>query len=122
MQNVLILNQSQPLAKPIQAEYCSSFFSRFCGLMFRKNITPYQGLLLVQPREDRVDSSIHMFFMNFDLAVVWINQQSRVVDVKIARRWRPFYQPAQPACYVLETHPQHINDFKIGQQINIEDM
>jgi uncharacterized membrane protein (UPF0127 family) len=91
------------------------------GLMFRKTINPYQGLLLVQPREDRLDSSIHMFFMNFDLGVIWINKQSTVVDAQYARRWRPFYQSAKPACYVLETHPSHLKDFKIGQKINLKD-
>ena len=120
MRNVLITNQSQTLSRPILAGYGSSFAARLRGLMFRRRLEAFQGLLMVQPREDRLDSAIHMFFMNFDLAVVWINKEFTVVDVKFARRWRPFYQPARPAMYVLEIHPERLNDFKIGQKIQIE--
>ena len=121
MRIVLVENQSQPLDQPIQAEYCSTFFSRFLGYMSRKTLSPHHGLLLVQAREDRFDSAIHMFFMNFDLGVIWIDNQFTIVDLKVAKRWRPFYQPAKPARYVLETHPTHLEDFKIGQKINIKD-
>ena len=118
MRIVLLENQTQPLAQPIQTEYCDTFFSLFMGYMFRKPISPYQGLLLVQPREDRLNSAIHMFFMNFDLGVIWIDNQNSVVDAQYAKRWHPFYQPAKPARYVLETHPNHLKDFKIGQKIS----
>jgi len=122
MRKILIDNQSRPLSQPIVTDYCSTFNSRFLGLMFRKSLAQYQGLLLVQPREDRIDSSIHMFFMNFDLAVIWINKQLRVVDIQTARRWRPFYQPARPACYVLETHCDHFSAFDIGHQVIFKDL
>ena len=121
MRIVFLQNQSQPLDRPIQTEYADSFFSRFMGYMFRKPIAPYQGLLLVQGREDRIDSAIHMFFMNFDLGVIWLDAQLKVVDAQYARRWRPFYQPAGPARYVLETHPNHLKEFKIGQKIDLKD-
>lgn len=122
MRKILIDNQSQPLSQSILTEYCSTFNSRFLGLMFRKSLAPHQGLLLVQPREDRIDSAIHMFFMNFDLAVIWINNQLKVVDVQTARRWRLFYQPAHPARYVLETHIDHLSAFDIGHQVIFKDL
>ena len=72
---------------------------------------------MVQPRADRMDAAIHMFFMNFDIAVVWADKDLRVVDVQYAKRWRPFYAPARAAKYVLETHPQRLSDFKAGDQL-----
>lgn len=75
---------------------------------------------MVQPRADRVDAAIHMFFMSFDIAVVWADAQLRVVDVKYAQRWRPAYAPSKAAKYVLETHPDRLNDFKIGDQLVLE--
>jgi len=72
---------------------------------------------MVQPRADRVDSAIHMFFMNFDIAVVWMDSKLRVVDVQYAKRWRPAYAPSAPAKYVLETHPERLNDFHLGDQL-----
>lgn len=72
---------------------------------------------MVQPRADRTDAAIHMFFMNFDIAVIWADTDLRVVDVKYAKRWHPFYAPACPAKFVLETHPLRLSDFKPGDQL-----
>lgn len=72
---------------------------------------------MVQPRADRLDASIHMFFMNFDIAVIWADNDLRVVDVKYARRWRPYYAPSKAAKFVLETHPKRLKDFQVGDQL-----
>lgn len=117
---VLLHNQTHPTDKPLQAQYCASFLGRLRGLMFQKSISAYAGLLMVQPRADRLDAAIHMFFMNFDIAVIWADEHLRVVDVMLARRWRPAYMPAKAAKYVLETHPDRLNDYKIGDQLVIE--
>lgn len=73
-----------------------------------------------QVTEDRINAAIHMFFMNFDLTVVWLDRNLRVVDVQYARRWRPAYTPAKPARYVLELHPDRLNDFQTGDQLVFE--
>ncbi len=87
--------------------------------MFERNIREQEGILLSYDEESRLDSSIHMFFMNFDLAVIWLNQDFQVVDKTLARRWRPYYAPVIPAAHVLETHPNHLNDFSIGDQLMV---
>ena len=86
--------------------------------MFTRSIDPDHGLLLVQNRDSRMDASIHMLFMAMDLAIVWINHNKEVVDICLARRWRPAYIPHKAARYVLETHPQRLPDFRIGDRIN----
>ena len=50
--------------------------------MFRRSLAVDEGLLLVQKRENRSESAIHMLFMFIDLTVVWINSAHQVVDVK----------------------------------------
>ncbi len=120
MQQVLIHNQTHPSPAPLQARYCASFLCRLRGLMFQKSLAKHEGLLMVQPRSDRVDAAIHMFFMNFDIAVIWADEQLRVVDAQLARRWRPAYAPAKAAKYVLETHPDRLDDFKIGDQLVLD--
>jgi uncharacterized membrane protein (UPF0127 family) len=117
MQHVLIDNLTHPAPPSIQARYCESFFCRLRGLMFKKSLAADEGLLMVQPRADLADAAIHMLFMKFDIAVVWADEQRRVVDVKLARRWRPAYIPAKPAKYVLEIHSSRLADFKIGDQL-----
>jgi len=118
---VLINNLSRPLASPIQANYCSSFVCRLRGLTFRRRIEPSDGLLLVQKRESRLDASIHMLFVWMDLAIVWMNNEKVVVDMRHARRWSLIYSPQTPAKFVLEINPDHSNGIKIGDQLDFEE-
>jgi uncharacterized membrane protein (UPF0127 family) len=121
MKSVAIVNQSHPLAQPLAARYCVSFLCRLRGLTFRRTLARDQGLLLVQPRDSRMDSSIHMLMVFMDLAVVWINDIGEVVDVKLAHQWRPAYFPRRPARYVLEMHPARLADFSIGDKVSFEE-
>jgi uncharacterized membrane protein (UPF0127 family) len=117
MKHVLIRNLTQPGAPALRARYCVSFLCRLRGLMMQRSLPPCEGLLLVQPRDSRVDSAIHMLFMRMDLAAVWINSDYRVVDVQHARRWRPVYVPQHPARYVLETAPEQMQHFAVGDRL-----
>lgn len=119
-EQVLVQNLTRPNTHPIQARYCSSFFCRMRGLTFCRGLASDEGLLLVQGRDSRMDSSIHMLFVWIDLAVIWINSAQQVVDVRLARRWRPAYVPAHPARYVLETSTERLEDFCIGDQLHFE--
>jgi hypothetical protein len=119
-EQVLIYNLTRPSTHPTQARYCSSFVCRLRGLTFRRSLPSADGLLLVQSRDSRVDASIHMLFVWIDLAVVWINNAQQVVDVRLARRWRPAYLPARPARYVLEMSAERLSDFRVGDQLRFE--
>lgn len=119
MHIVSIQNITQPLPRPIQADYCASFWGRLRGLMFTRPVEPYQGLLMVQHHDDRAEAAIHMFFVNYDLGVVWLNDRLEVVDTVLAKSWRPFYAPCKPARYVLETHPQHLAVFNKSNKVSL---
>jgi uncharacterized membrane protein (UPF0127 family) len=119
MKQIIIRNLSESENHSISADYCSSFLCRLRGLTFRRSILPDYGLLLVFGRDSRLDSSIHMMFVLTDLTIVWINSAFEVVDVILARRWRPLYIPRQPASYVLELHPERLHDFEIGDKVQI---
>ena len=71
---------------------------------------------MVYPRDSRLESAIHMLC---DLAVIWINDACQVVDKVLALKWKPAYSPARPARYVLETHPCHLDEFEVGDQVQI---
>jgi uncharacterized membrane protein (UPF0127 family) len=117
MRQVIITNQSNPQSTSIRAGYCSSFWCRLRGLMFQPNIKKQEGLLLVENSEDRINTSIHMLFMQFDITAVWINSKFQVVDKTFAKRWRLAYIPSVPAQYILETHPDHLSEFNPGDQL-----
>jgi len=88
--------------------------------MFASSLDPNGGLLFSDNDESRIDSSIHMLFMKFDIAVVWIDHEFRVVDVRIAKRWRLAYIPITPAKYTLEAHPDQLKNFQIGDVLSFE--
>ncbi len=88
--------------------------------MFRPHLGLDEGLLLTIGKDSRADSSIHMFFVPFDLAVIWINSNMEVVDKVIAKSWRPAYFPAKAARYTLEIHPDHFNEYEIGHKVEFQ--
>lgn len=119
MQTVTIENATRPLKVRLQAGYCVSFACQLRGLTFRRSLPANWGLLLVQHRESKMDAAIHMFMMWIDLAIVWINAQNQVVDVRPAYRWKSLLVPQTPAKYVLELPLNRLQDFQIGDEVKI---
>ena len=115
-----IQNLTSPLQHPALVGYGDSFLSKLRGLMFRPRLDLNDGLLLVEKRNSRLDTSIHMFFVPFDLAVFWINSDLVVVDKVIAKSWRPAYMPKADAQYTLEVHPDRFGDYEIGDKVEIQ--
>ncbi|MCE9646247.1 MAG: DUF192 domain-containing protein [Chloroflexi bacterium] len=115
-----VLNLNKPIDKPASVGYCDSFLCRLRGLMFRRRLAPDEGLLLVEKRDSRLDTSIHMFFVPFDLAVFWINSEMTVVDKVIAKSWHPAYFPKADAKYTLEIHLDRRENYNIGDKVEFK--
>ncbi len=119
---IIIHNLNREIKSPVHAGYCDSFSCRLRGLMFRNSLGFDEGLLLVEKRDSRLDTSIHMFFVPFDLAVFWINSEMTVVDKIIAKSWHPAYFPKADAKYTLEIHPDRIGDYEIGDKVEFKNL
>jgi uncharacterized protein len=118
---IAIENKNRSIEGALRIKYCDTFLTQLRGLTFRSRLSRDEGLVLVGTRDSRLDSSIHMFFVPFDLSVVWINSQMQVVDKILARSWRPAYFSKQPAKYVLEIHPERWGNFEIGDGVEFND-
>jgi uncharacterized membrane protein (UPF0127 family) len=118
---IAIQNKNTSIEGDLRLKYCDTFLTQLRGLTFRSHLSQDEGLLLVGKRDSRVDSSIHMFFVSFDLSVIWINSAMQVVDKVLAKSWRPAYFSKQPAKYVLEIHPERWGDFEIGDGVEFKD-
>jgi uncharacterized membrane protein (UPF0127 family) len=118
---ILIHNTNRPSNPPVRARFCTSFLCRLRGFTFRRKLQPDEAILLVQSRDSRLDAAIHMFGVWTDLDVVWINSAGDVVDLCIARAWRPYYIPGKPARYVLEMAPGRLGDFRTGDKLRFEE-
>jgi len=119
-QQVYILNQNRVIDPAPRVDYCDTFLTQLRGLTFRPRLSRDEGLILAGKRDSRLDSSIHMLFVRFDLTVVWISSEMKVVDKVLAKSWRPAYFPKQPAQYVLEIHPDRWDEFHVGDTIKFQ--
>jgi uncharacterized membrane protein (UPF0127 family) len=118
MKWVNLKKKSSP-SNAVTLKYCDTFFSKLLGLMFSKALKKDSGLILVEKNESRLNTSIHMLFMNYDITVLWLDSQRVVVDKVLAKRWRPFYWPKQPAKYVVELHSSKFSDYELGDQLEM---
>lgn len=96
---------------------CESFLCHLRGLQFVPRLPADEGLLFVTRSESRTNSAIHMFFMFFPIAVVWLDAGGRVVDMAFAKPWRPMYAPKAPAQYYLEANPDVMQRVAIGDRL-----
>ena len=90
--------------------------------MFRRELRAGEGLLLVERRPSRSATSIHMFFVRFPIAVIWLDADFRVVDKVVAQPWRPFYAPGGPAQYTLEAEPSLVEAVDVGDELQFREV
>jgi uncharacterized membrane protein (UPF0127 family) len=119
---IVIQNNRRKIDVLARIKYCDTFLSQLRGFTFRPRLLPDEGLLLVGTRDSRLDSSIHMLFVSFDLTVIWINSNMQVVDKVLAKSWRPAYFSKLPARYVLEIHPDRWGEYEIGDTVEFQDV
>ena len=117
---ISIENKDRNVDGQLRIKYCDTFLTQLRGFTLRSALTRDEGLVLVGTRDSRLESSIHMFFVSFDLAVIWINSHMQVVDKVLAKSWRPAYFSKQPATYVLEVHPERWDEFQIGDTLEFK--
>jgi uncharacterized membrane protein (UPF0127 family) len=115
-----IWNSTRETWLPVRSRRCDSFLCRLRGLTFRRRLSPGEALLLVGEKEGRVETGIHMFFVFFPIAAVWLDGEGRVVDSVLARPFRPIYLPAGPAKDVLEGPPSLLEYISKGDQLRFE--
>ncbi len=115
-----ILTKTSAPNFPVNVKYCDTFFSKFKGLMFSKELKPDSGIIIVEQNESRINTAIHMMFMNYDIAVLWLNKDMVIIDKVLAKKWNPYYSPSIPAQFVVELHPSRFSDYAIGEQLVLE--
>lgn len=103
-------------ALPIRARWCAGFLCKLRGLTFRRSLAADEGLLFVEALESRAATAIHMFFVFFDIGVIWLDAEGRVVDTVVARPFRPYYAPRSAARYFLEGPPDIVAWVRVGER------
>jgi len=88
--------------------------------MFRRNLGEGEGLLMVEPVSSRISTSIHMLFMAFPIAAIWLDSDFKIVDMQLAKPWHLAYVPAQPAQYTLEASQELLSVIAPRDQLVFE--
>lgn len=101
---------------------CISFLCHLKGLQFTRSLPGDEGLLFVTNYEGRAHTSIHMLFVFFSIAVIWLDASGRVVDKQLAKPWRLAYAPAAPAQYFLEANTDLLDRVQIGDVLRFDEI
>jgi len=114
------LSKSSSPSTAVSVRICDTFFSKFKGLMFSKELKPDHGILIAEKNESKMNTTIHMMFMNYDITVLWLDKNMVIVDKVLAKRWAPYYAPKKPAQYVVELHQSKFSEYSIGDRLEID--
>jgi uncharacterized protein len=101
----------------VNVKVCDTFWSKFIGLMFSRQLKPDDGVILVENSETRINTAIHMMFVNYDITVLWLDRQMVIIDKVLAKKWAPIYYPKKPAQYVVELHQSKFSEYSIGEKL-----
>jgi len=113
-----IVNHSSGQTVARRVVRCDTFWKRGRGLMLRRSLAEDEAYLFVEGRESVAQAAIHMFFVFFPIAVLWLDRDRRVVDKALARPFRPYYAPRRPAQYYVEGHPCLLERVDIGDELD----
>ncbi len=105
-----------------RVKWCESFWCHFRGLQLVPRLAEDEGVLFVTDHEGRTHTAIHMFFMLFSIAVVWLDASGQVVDKTLARPWRPAYASRLPAQYFIEANPRLLDCVQIGDRLRFDEV
>ena len=103
------------------ARWCSSRLCRLRGLQFRRRLNQGEALILVKDKDSIANSSIHMFFVFFPIAAIWVDRKGKVTSAQLAKPWRPYYASPEPASYVIETSPEVLEQVSVGDVLDFQD-
>lgn len=112
MKRIMIKNKDWEIAKDVVV--ADTFLSRARGLMFRKEMNDFDGMLITPC------NSIHTFGMNFSIDVVFLSKTFEVIKIfenlKPFRMTRPYFSSTQ----VLELKSGALNGrLKKGDRLEV---
>jgi len=117
----VLVNQTTGQVLATQLRPCETFWTRLRGLMFRRSLDPGEALVFTYTRESVAGTSIHMFFVPFPIAAIWLDAEKRVVDQVLARPFRPYYASRVPAQYLIEGAPELLACTRTGDVLDLQE-
>jgi hypothetical protein len=100
--NDLLYNVSRKKMIIKKVKHADTELKQAIGLMFSRKINFDFALIFERPSSSVIGSTIHMMFVFYPIAVIFLDEKKKVVDIK--RKVIPFwfYAPKKPAKYIIE--------------------
>ena len=91
------------------------------GLMFRKEIgDPLLFVLNKGKNVSRWKASIHSLFVTLPFSAIWVDQDNRIVDIRICKPFTSLVVPKKDPAYLIEGDVELAKDLKIGDRFELE--
>jgi uncharacterized membrane protein (UPF0127 family) len=87
--------------------YADTFIRRLAGYMFRK--TPHYPAIIFYPCKD-----IHTFFMKFDIDLIFLDQDKRVVEIVFGVSRNKLIRSKENVVYTVEVPSGSVMDVSVG--------
>ena len=92
----------------------SGFWGRLIGLQFARGLPNSDAVMLRNCR------SVHTAWMRFDLQLVFLDDQYRVVEIRDrVKPWRVVLAPSDEVRHVIERAAGHGSDVRVGMQTHL---
>jgi uncharacterized membrane protein (UPF0127 family) len=114
MRRVRVVNRTRGRVLAERAELADNYWTRFVGLMGRRDL-PAEGGLVLKP-----GGGIHMWFMRMPLDVIHVDKHDRVTHVlRGIKPWRfgPLFVGGK---FAIELAVGTAEDTHVGDQIEVE--
>ena len=92
LKSMTLIKSNEEIAK---IRICDTFFSRFMGLMFKKNAKIPLLFEIPERINKKERSSIHSFFMRFEIVIVFIDKCNMVYEITELKPWK-WHIPKKP--------------------------
>ena len=115
---ILIDNSSEKILAH-KLEFADSFWSRFRGLMFRRNFDEGEALVFELPHPRKF--GVHTFFVFFPIDLVYLDKDKKVLELEEdLSPWR-IYSPDVEASYLVELPAGKVDEsgIEIGNELQI---
>lgn len=107
-----LVNETTGVTIASRVSLADGFFSRFRGLMMRRNFLPGEALFFTFGKPGR--NSVHMFFVRFPIDLVYLDSGFRVVEIRsFLRPWR-FHRSKVASSYLIELPAGTVARLRIG--------
>ena len=101
-----------------RVRFADSYLAKAKGLMFERRERFDYALVFPFGGETRLGASIHMLFVFFPIAAVYLDSKKRVVDIAVLKPFALNYTPKKPAAYLVEMPVRRAAGIELGDELD----